>query len=324
MNKKFLLVIVLLIIVITGVVIFSLWPKKKLPEVKIAGTALSSLVAEEKGFFKEEDLQVKLERMSAQDSISALLAGKVDYATFGVFAKPPIKASLRGAPIKTIMFTARYQVFFLVARPELKLDDLESIGIFSRYTSQHYRALKFVDENNLKVKIIAPGPQEISWGTKELRNLLLAGEVDAILILSPPAHQLQSQGFTILDILIDESPLSLSLRNDKLEKQPKEAQKVVRALERAQEFILTRPEETKEFLLKFLNLEKTEKNLQIIKKGYSFSKTAYDRRNVPTDEGAEFLIQLAKADEFKTLQEVEEQIVSPEEFQKVFDFRFVK
>jgi hypothetical protein len=91
------------------------------------------------------------------------------------------------------------------------------------------------------------------------------------------------------------------------------------------DFILDKPEETKEILLKlFWNSEKTEENLAIVGEYYSFLKTVYDRRNVPPEEGAELLIKIAKAGEFESIQEVEGQNVTLEEIQKVFDFHFVK
>jgi len=322
MNKKFLLAMVLLILMIAGVIIFSLWPKKKLPEIKIANITLLSLIATEKDFFEKEGLQVKLEEILPEDSVSALLAGEVDYATFyRLFAKLVIEASLRNAPLKTIMFTTKHEVYSLVAQPKLKLKDIKTIGIFSRYTSQHYQILKFIENNNLKIAIIAPKTEEGFWTTEKLQNLLLSGEVDAILTFSENAPHLQSQGFSILDVLIEESPSCLSVRNDKIEKEPEEVQKVVRALEKTMEFIVTRPEETKGFLLKLLEQAKREENPAIL---YPLFKAMYDRKNVPYDEGAELLIKIAKAGEFETVQEVEEQIVTPEDLQKVFDFRFVK
>jgi len=326
MNKKFLLVIVLLALIVVGVFTFLLWPEVKLSKIKITDTTILTSIATEEGFFKEEGLQVELTRISSlEDILPLLLVGEVDYATFHrLFAKPVIEASLRNAPLKTIMFAAKHEVYSLVAQPKLKLKDIKTIGIFSRYTSQHYQILKFIENNNLKIAIIAPKTEEGFWTTEKLQNLLLSGEIDAILTLSHGAHQLQSQGFTILDVLIDESPSFLSVRNDKIEKKPEEVQKVVRALEKTMNFIVTSPKETKKLMLKIWNPERTEENLNLVNNYYPLIKNAYDRRDVQFDEGAELLIKIAKAGEFETVQEVEEQVVTPEELKKVFDFRFVK
>jgi len=339
MDKKFWWVIVLLMAV-AGVVTFLLWPKVELSEIKIANITLLSFFAMEKGFLKEEGLRVEVESMSSEDSVSALLAGEVDYVGLGVFTEPTIKTSLRNAPIKTIVFTTGHETFFLIARPELKLKNLKTIGIYCRHCLQHYLVLKFVEKNDLEVEIIAPKTQNVLWSGKELRNLLLSGKVDAI--LSSPVNALvnpQTQGFPILDAITYVTPSGLSVRNDKIEKEPEEVRKVVRALEKSMELILTRPEETKELLLKRWGpaekLKKTEEDLAMTAElFYSLLETALDRRNIaadegaerniPADEGAELLIQIVKAGEFETIQEVEEQIVTPEDLQKVFDFRFVK
>ena len=184
--------------------------------------------------------------------------------------------------------------------------------------------------NDLKTEIIAPKTQNILWTGEELRNMLLSGEVDAIMSFPLPALvNPQIQDFPILSTITCMAPSGLSVRKDKIEKNPEEVQKVIRALEKAMEFIVTNPEETKQILLKLWNsaeeLDKTEGSLITAKElYYPLLKDALDRRNVPYDEGAELLIQIVKAGEFETIQEVEEQIVTPQDLQKVFDFRFLK
>lgn len=329
MNKKFLVVIAPIILIATGVSFFLFWPKIESPEIKISGNTLSFFIARNKGFFNKENLQVKLvEKIPTQDEeISALLAGKVDYA-LGLSPETPIEASLRGAPIKTIIVpstpSASCAVFFLIALPGLKLNDLKTVGVFSQYTFQYYLVLKFIEENNLDAKIISSGSQEAPWGTQELQSLLLANKVDAILLRTFPAEQLQSQGFPILATLIDTTPSTLSVRDDKIEKSPGEIKKVVRVMEKGIEFTVTNPKETMGLVLKYLGLKKTEKNIQIIEKEYSICEATHDKNNIPIDKKMELLIKVVKAKDFETTQEVEEQIVTQEEFDKVFDFRFVR
>jgi len=96
--------------------------------------------------------------------------------------------------------------------------------------------------------------------------------------------------------------------------------KVVYALQQAREFIVTEPEETKKLILKLFKLKEVEENLQMVEKMYLI----WERRNISADEVTELLTQIVKAGDFETVQEVEEQVVTPEELQKVFDLRFVK
>ena len=333
MNKKNLWIIVLLILITAGVVIFFLWPKTKLPEIKIADNAILSVIATEENFFKKEGLKIQREGIaSAEDSMSALLAGEIDYAIFpGGSIKPVIESTLRNAPIKIIMLTGNYPRFLLTDQPELELKDVKTIGIHSWYNAQHYLALKFIEANNLEAEIIAPKTQNVLWTEKKLQNLLLRGEVDAILNSSYSALlNTQTQEFLILDSIIYMAPSSLGVRNDKIEKDPEEVQKIVHALEQTMDFIITNPEKTKKIILKSISsakeLEKAaeEDLLKVAEFFYPFLKNTFDRRDVPYNEGAELLIKLAKAGEFETVQEVEEQVVTQEELDKVFDFRFVK
>lgn len=316
MNKKLLWATVLLALTVVGVITFFLRPRVELSEIKIAINFPSPIlfIATERGFFEEKGLKVKLETMLPEDSVSALLAGKVDYAYFlSPFIKSSIEASLRGAPIKIIIFTEKYQVAPVITRSGLKLNDLKIIGIVS-YPFFYYQGLKFIEENSLKVKIIKVERP------KEAETSLTSGITDAVLVGLPSAARLRAQGFQVLDILNGILPSGLSARDDKIEKESEEVQKVVYALRQAREFIVTEPEETKKLILKLFKLKETEENLQMVEKMY----LEWERRNISANEGAKLLVQIVKAGMFETVQEVEEQIVTPEDLKKVFDFRFVK
>ena len=343
--KKIILLVVLIIIVI-GVWLYLFFnspikddPRKIIPEkvelskIKIVENhpSLLMLVATKEGFFEEEGLKVELLRIvSSEDCKNILLAGEVDYTHMsGEFSEPVITASLRNAPIKTIMFTSRYLLASINTQPGLRMNNLKSIGIVSQpplyYKLLMYKALKFIEENNLETEIIAVKNGYENLDADDIKNFLTLGMTDAVLMTPRYGIKAQTNGFPILDILMETLPASLSTRNDKIEEEPEEIQKVIRALERTMEFIIMEPEKTKEFLLVFFKIEKTEENLQMIEKTiYPLTKIIYDRRNIPADEGAELLIKLIKIGDFTTIQEVEKQVITPEEFQKVFDFRFVE
>ncbi|HEY1374376.1 MAG TPA: ABC transporter substrate-binding protein, partial [Candidatus Binatia bacterium] len=62
---------------------------------------LSVPVAEVKGFFRDEGLENETIVIPGSTSIAALVAGEVDYSGAGGTG---MRAALRGAPIKAIMF----------------------------------------------------------------------------------------------------------------------------------------------------------------------------------------------------------------------------
>lgn len=78
---------------------------------------LSIHVADAKGFFQEEGLENETVVISGPLSIAALLSGDVDFSGAGGSG---MRAALKGAPVKGIMFQADKVTFYLVADPSIK------------------------------------------------------------------------------------------------------------------------------------------------------------------------------------------------------------
>jgi NitT/TauT family transport system substrate-binding protein len=78
---------------------------------------LSIFVADARGFFRDEGLDNETVVISGPLSIAALLSGDVDYSGAGGSG---MRAALKGAPIKGIMFQADKVTFYLVADPSIK------------------------------------------------------------------------------------------------------------------------------------------------------------------------------------------------------------
>ncbi len=78
---------------------------------------LSIYIADAKGFFKDEGLDNETVVISGPLSIAALLSGDVDYSGAGGSG---MRAALKGAPVKGIMFQADKVTFYLVVDPSIK------------------------------------------------------------------------------------------------------------------------------------------------------------------------------------------------------------
>jgi ABC-type nitrate/sulfonate/bicarbonate transport system substrate-binding protein len=78
---------------------------------------LSIFVADAKGFFRDESLDNETVVISGPLSIAALLSGEVDYSGAGGSG---MRAAIKGAPVKGIMFQADKVTFYLVADPSVK------------------------------------------------------------------------------------------------------------------------------------------------------------------------------------------------------------
>jgi ABC-type nitrate/sulfonate/bicarbonate transport system substrate-binding protein len=80
-------------------------------------------VAEVKGFFHAEALENETIVIPGSTSIAALVSGDVDYSGAGGTG---MRAAVRGAPIKAVMFQTEKVTWYLVTEPEIaKIADLK-------------------------------------------------------------------------------------------------------------------------------------------------------------------------------------------------------
>src|SRR5690349_11330891 len=84
---------------------------------------LSVPVAEVKGFFHDEGLENETIVIPGSTSIAALVSGEVDYSGAGGSG---MRAALRGAPIKAVMFQTEKVTWYLLGAPEIaKISELK-------------------------------------------------------------------------------------------------------------------------------------------------------------------------------------------------------
>src|SRR5262245_18362914 len=80
-------------------------------------TYLPFYAAKDKGYYREEGIDIEYILMPAALASTAVMTGDIDYngAVTGVVA-----AAVRGQPIKAVIFTMRSPVQGLMAKPEIK------------------------------------------------------------------------------------------------------------------------------------------------------------------------------------------------------------
>jgi ABC-type nitrate/sulfonate/bicarbonate transport system substrate-binding protein len=78
---------------------------------------LAFSTARDKGYFRDEGLDVELILMSAPVASRALMSGDVDFATVGGASMPAI---LRGAPMRFVFSTYRRPMFWLYGKSEIQ------------------------------------------------------------------------------------------------------------------------------------------------------------------------------------------------------------
>jgi len=200
---------------------------------------LSGGVAKYKGFFKEEGIDAELIQITANVSIAALAGGNVDY---NLILQSVVTGNLRGLPLKVAGILIERPNHVVVVNPRItRFSDLKgrkiavsSFGsatdILARLTVEHFKLTPGKD-----VQFVAAGSSSGRLAQLE------AGLVDAALV-SPPGDQVaESRGFKSLvrtrDILL--FPVNgLGLNEQKLKNNRGEVKRVLRALLKANRYIL--------------------------------------------------------------------------------------
>jgi len=148
-------------------------------------SVLPLVVAQEKGYYREEDLDVQLILMTASVANMALLGGNVDFISTGGSA---IGAILRGAPLRFVFICFNRPMHWLFSRSEVR--DVrglkgkgKKIGVSSLGGSSHMLILEVLKKHGLDV------PRDVTAlaiGTTATRYAALVnGAVDAT-NLTPP------------------------------------------------------------------------------------------------------------------------------------------
>src|SRR5258705_8820766 len=106
--------------------------KVRLSATSVAVTELQFRIALQKGFYRDEGLDVEAILIRGAVGMQALLGGSVDYTSA---SGSTIAAAVRGLPVKLVFISSSKPQFELISQPQLKsVQDLkgEIVGISSR------------------------------------------------------------------------------------------------------------------------------------------------------------------------------------------------
>ena len=251
---------------------------------------LSGGVAKYKGFFKEEGLDAELVQISANVSVAALAGGNVDY---NLILQSVVTGNLRGLPIKVAGILIERPNHVVVVNPKItRFADLKgkkiavsSFGsatdILARLTVEHFKLNPQKD-----VQFVAAG-----GGSGRLAQLE-SGLVDAAVVAPPSDAIAEARGFKSLvrtrDILI--FPVNgVGLHEQKLKNNRSEVKRVLRALLKANRFILDNKKGAIDILQKW-----GRTSLAVAEQGYASSASNYSRNLLAPREALEKVIESTK------------------------------
>jgi NitT/TauT family transport system substrate-binding protein len=266
-------------------------------------------IAEQKGFFKEEGLDVTINDFAGgSKSLQALVGGSVDVVT-GAY-EHTIRMQVKGQPIKAVLELGRYPGIVLAVREELK-DKVKTVA----------------DLKGMKIGVTAPGSSTNNFATYLLHKAgltdedvayigvgggatavaaMLRGEVDATSNLDPTISTLVGGGnaFVLADSRTEAGMTEifgaetlpaavLYTRDDFIAENPKTTQALVNALYKALRWLETA---TPEDVVATVPEEYYQGNPAIYAEAVKNSLPTYSRTGLVTEEGEKAAMELLSFD----------------------------
>jgi ABC-type nitrate/sulfonate/bicarbonate transport system substrate-binding protein len=217
---------------------------------------LSVPVAEVKGFFRDENLENETIVIPGTTAIAALVSGEVDYSGAGGSG---MRAALRGAPIKAIMFQTEKVTWYLLTAPEIrKISDLKGkrIAVGTIGDTQDTLLTMLVERNGLSARDVTRVAMP-SRNTVTTFLSLKSGAVQAAVVNGDEALLGEKEGLNTLAFIGDLFPYPFQgfLTTDKkIAEKPGEVKRWLRAMMRALMLIREKPEEAADIARKKIPL----------------------------------------------------------------------
>ncbi|MBI4525033.1 MAG: ABC transporter substrate-binding protein [Deltaproteobacteria bacterium] len=240
-------------------------------------------LAEHFGYFKAENLDVRLVQIRASVAIAATLAGDVD--VLGSITSA-ISAIQKGAPIKVLAVTLYRPLFWLVARPEFKnTSELKGrvLGVVSIGGAQH-TALRHmlrkggVDPDTEVTTILA--------GDVPTQLQALASNSIQAAALSPPTVIVARDRFkmNILSSVMEDYPTiqnGVAVPERALVERRRSIQAILRARARASRLFHENPQAPIEVISRILHVDQ-----QTARETYLLSKKAFTQNGIVSEKEA--------------------------------------
>ena len=260
-------------------------------EVKIAstGAGLSTLpleIAARKGFFRDEGFDVLTITMRTNIAVNALLTRSVEFATPSTSA---IKAASAGLPVKLVAVLLGRPDYFLTVKKDVKsVRDLKgkriAIGSYGAAADLALRAVAKQDGLDPDRDLV-----RLQMGGAAARYAgLVSGSVDATILTLPYNLQAERAGYKDLLWFGErlELPLSgLAVRDETIQKNPKQVYGMIRAVFRAMAFASANREETTQILINWLKLDR-----EVAARSYDLGKRSWSEGGVVSDAAVQTLV----------------------------------
>src|SRR5262245_52862602 len=238
MPVKFIPILAILILFVSLSTASAQLQKIRFSTTGVSPSELPFKVAQLKGFYREDGLDVEAILIRGAVGMQALLGGSVDYTSA---SGSTIAAAVRGLPVKLVFISSSKPQFELISQPQLKsVQDLKGkiVGISSRGGSNDLMLQMILQKNGLvpnkDVTVIIVGAQE------ESVIALRTGRIAAALITPPRNFMLQRDGFNRIaysgDYMTTYANGGIGLTDEKIKTNPTEVLGFVRGTIKALQY----------------------------------------------------------------------------------------
>jgi len=253
------------LVILSLVLVTYLVPKAVQAQLKTVRLAMPAVtvfmmpmkLTDDKGFYREEGLDVDMILMPGSLSVKALVGGSADYTTA---SGSTIAAAVRGIPIKLLSVISFDPTFDLMAQKDLKsIKDLRGklIGLSSRGGTLEHLTRLMLEKSGLNpdkdATMIVVGRQA------SLRNAIRVGRIAAALIAPPGNLQLMKEGFKSLgytgDYMAYHPTGGIGAADEKIKNDRKEVFAFVKASIRGQKYYMTHRSEGIQAIMKHLGVK---------------------------------------------------------------------
>ena len=216
-----------------------------------SSSALPQYMALQKGFFREQGLDVEIIQMNPRLGAAAVTSGEVAFATpfTSVF-----RGALQGLPIKLVFVHIKKGPYFVMVRPEIKdVQQLrgKKIGVATIKGTDQLVAEEMLQAKGFDISQI----QAVSIGDGPVRmQALISGAVEAVCLAPPHDLMLRKMGYNALlgppEIGL---PSAGMLTSDKFVKEsPQLIRRTLKALLRSHIHIIENRQDAIQTLIKWL------------------------------------------------------------------------
>lgn len=252
------------------------------------------IAARDRGFFERNGFAAETVLLGSDRAVAAVASGEIHY--LGGVGPASIAATALGLPLRAVMIATSSPAYTVFARPDIRtLDDLRGkrLGL-STVGGTATVALTLA----LKRVGIDPAHDLITQqlaGTDALRlEALRAGAIDAAALSAPHSLLARREGYTpVLDVasLVQMPVGGLSVTLAKLQGEPEQVRRAVRALVETQQWFITSREEAIQMMMDVLQTDRAT-----AEGTYEEALPTYQTKGLVSREGIDNILDALRAE----------------------------